>query len=917
MKRKIYLLLFMLTVLANSVRADDTIQVDGINYAVNTAFHRAYVVKGNYSGDIVIPPTVTYNNIICSVEQITERAFKDCIGVTSVTIPYSVWYINPYAFQNCTGLTTVTFPLDNIRTTSLGLSEGIFSGCTNLSSISLPDRCTYIPQNAFYGCSSLSSFTIPSNVTTIGEGAFRGCTSLSSITIPASVTTLYGGNPFKNTGLTEINVAEDNTAFCSVDGVLFNRDTTLLIKYPEKKAGNVYTIPNTVTSVSDFSRSEYLTSIIVPNTVTQFLGTWGFENCPNLTSVHFPDIEDWCNITFVTSSANPLSSAKNLYINNELLQNVTIPDGTSEVKRYIFWGCTSLTSVTIPSTVTLLREGAFGYCTNLTSFYSYATTPPGAYCFNGVDKSKCNLYVPATSYLLYKNADEWKDFALILPISGEWRWVKFLDWNDTILWEGYVEYGTAAVAPSSPTRENYTFTGWDKDFSNITEDMTIKAQYAINRYLVQFFDWDDTLLKEDSVEHGTAAVAPNDPILEGHTFIGWDTEYDSIIHDTYIYAIYEINYYNVKFIDWDSTVLSEQQVAYNYAAAKPSNPQREGYSFIGWDKEFEHVKEDMIITAQYQILQFSVRFSNWDGSLLQSLLVDYGAIPVYTGETPQRDGGDMYIYTFIGWSPEIIPAYHDDMTYYAQYEQKLKVFTVTFLDWDSTIIETQHIEYGSYATIPAEIPTHEGYTFVGWDKEFGYITSDLVVMALYEKDINYYTIIFQNWDGLVLMNITGVAEGTLPIYTAELPTRPEDDEFTYAFIGWTPEIVPATEDAIYTATYEAIEKTKYYNITFLDWDGTLLQYSQVEKGTLPEYTGDTPTCPDDEQYTYTFTSWTPDLVVAIEDATYTATYDATPIGEGIEDIYTDYTIPHKVLKDGQIYIIRGDKTYTITGAEVK
>ena len=796
------------------------------------------------------------------------------------------------------------------------MSEGIFSGCTNLSSILLPNKCYYIPQNAFWGCSSLSSFTISSNVTAIGSSAFSGCSSLTTITIPASVTTLYGGHPFKNTGLTEINVAEDNTAFCSVDGVLFNRDTTLLIKYPEKKAGNVYTIPNTVTMVSDFSRSENLTSIIVPNTVTQFLGTYGFENCPNLASVHFPDIEAWCNITFVTSSANPLSSAKNLYINNELVQNVTIPDGTTEVKRYVFWGCTSINSVTIPNTVTLLREGAFGHCTNLTSFYSYATTPPGAYCFNEVDKSKCNLYVPATSYLLYKNADEWKDFAQILPISGEWRWVKFLDWNDTILWEGYVEYGTAAVAPSSPTRENYTFTGWDKDFSNITEDITIKAQYTINRYLVQFFDWDDTMLKSDSVAHGESAVAPSNPILEGHTFIGWDMDFDSVIHDMQIYAMYEVNYYKVQFIDWDSTLISEQQVMYDNSAVKPSDPQREGYSFIGWDKEFEHVKDDMIITAQYQILQFNVSFLNWDGSVLQSLVVDYGTVPIYTEATPQRDGGDMYIYTFTGWSPEIMPTYYD-MYYYAQYEQKLKVFTVTFLDWDSTIIETQHVEYGSYATVPAGIPTHEGYTFVGWDKEFGYITADLVVMALYEKDINYYTIIFQNWDESLLLTLTAVEEGTIPEYYGEYPSRPEDDDYTYTFIGWTPELVVATEDAIYTATYEAIEKTKYYNITFLDWDGTLLQYLQVEKGTWPEYTGDTPTRPDDEQYTYTFSGWTPELVVVTEDATYTAIYDATQIGEGIEDIQVIGLSPCKIMKNGQFYILRGDKIYTIQGQEVK
>lgn len=843
MKREFYLLLFMLTALVNVVCAKDTIRVDGITYTIQSLY-KLTIEKGEYSGDIVLPTSVQYNHNSYSVYEIGKEAFKDCTELTSITIPYSVEWINEYAFHGCTGLTSVNFTYNNFRS-SIVILEGAFYGCTNLTSISLPDNCTALFRSLFRGCTNLSSFIIPNNVESIFDDVFYECSSLSTITIPASVTNIYG-YPFKNTGLTEINVAAGNTAFCSVDGVLFNKDTTLLIKYPEKKVGSVYTIPNTVTMISDFSRSENLTSIIVPNSVSQFLGTNGFENCPNLASVHFPDIDAWCDITFATASANPLSSAKNLYVNNELVQNVTIPDGTTEVKRYIFWGCTSLNSVTIPSTVTILHEGAFGYCMNLTSFYSYAITPPDAYCFNGVDKSQCNLYVPATSYLLYKNADEWKDFAQILPITGEWRWVKFLDWNDTLLWEGYVEYGTAATAPATPSRENYTFIGWDKDFSNITEETVIKAQYTINRYLVQFFDWDDTLLKEDSVAHGTAAVAPNDPIREGYTFVGWDTEYDSIIHDTYIYPLYEINYYNVQFVDWDNTVLSEQQVAYGYAATPPyAEFSREGYKFIGWDKDFERVTEDMIITAQYQILKFYVRFLDWDYRVLQSTEVDYGTIPEYTSELPEKADDERYTYTFKGWFPILSPVY-SDMDYIATYEEKLHEFTVTFLDWDGAIIKTQQVEYGSYATAPEETPLREGYTFIGWDKEFSYIISDLTINALYEKDIKYYTITFVNWDGLVLMNIVGVEENTLPAYTAELPTRPEDDKFTYTFIGWTPEIVPATEDATYTATYEATPKT-----------------------------------------------------------------------EGIEDVIIDGDITQKLLQNGQILILRGGKTYTLQGQEVK
>ena len=108
-----------------------------------------------------------------------------------------------------------------------------------------------------------------------------------------------------------------------------------------------------------------------------------------------------------------------------------------------------------------------------------------------------------------------------------------------------------------------------------------------------------------------------------------------------------------------------------------------------------------------------------------------------------------------------------------------------------------------------------------------------------------------------------------------------------------------------------------YAITFANWDGATLQSSQVEEGTLPEYTGATPIRPDDEKYTYVFDGWTPAIVVATADATYTATYQSEPKSQGIEDIQGDDVQCTKVVRNCQILILRGDKTYTLTGQEVK
>jgi hypothetical protein len=111
---------------------------------------------------------------------------------------------------------------------------------------------------------------------------------------------------------------------------------------------------------------------------------------------------------------------------------------------------------------------------------------------------------------------------------------------------------------------------------------------------------------------------------------------------------------------------------------------------------------------------------------------------------------------------------------------------------------------------------------------------------------------------------------------------------------------------------------KTYTITFVNWDNTeLLKLADVQEGTLPVYTAELPTRPEDDEFTYSFIGWTPEIVPASEDATYTAAYEATPKAEGIKDVYIDNIVTQKLLRDGQILILRGDKTYTLTGQEVK
>ena len=211
-------------------------------------------------------------------------------------------------------------------------------------------------------------------------------------------------------------------------------------------------------------------------------------------------------------------------------------------------------------------------------------------------------------YDIYNYNSEPVEFAIqngavtVAAAQPEMHTVTFKDWDGTVLKTQEVQHGGDAEAPADPTRVGYTFTGWDKAFTNITADLVVTAQYEINTYTVTFKDWDGTELKTQEVQHGGDAEAPADPTRVGYTFTGWDKEFTNITADLVVTAQYEINTYTVTFKDWDGTVLKTQEVQYGGDAEAPADPTRVGYTFTGWDKAFTNITADLVVTAQYETL---------------------------------------------------------------------------------------------------------------------------------------------------------------------------------------------------------------------------------------------------------------------------------------------------------------------------
>ena len=243
-------------------------------------------------------------------------------------------------------------------------------------------------------------------------------------------------------------------------------------------------------------------------------------------------------------------------------------------------------------------------------------------------------------------------------------------------------------------------------------------------------------------------------------------------------------------------------------------------------------------------------------------------------------------YKFLGWATtpdsntieyvEDDPVFVDangDNDLYAVWQ--VKTYTVTWVNWDGTVLETDtDVEYNSDPRYDGKNPTRAAdaqytYTFKSWDKPLEKVTKDVTYTAVYEETINKYTIKWVDWDGSEVRTDTEVPYGT-ELEVPEDPTRAADDQYTYTFKGWTPEVETVTGDAVYTAVYE--KTTNKYTVTWKNDDGSVLRTDKnVEYGTMPNY-GSNPTKAADAQYTYTFKGWTPEVKTVTGDATYKATY---------------------------------------------
>jgi hypothetical protein len=378
---------------------------------------------------VVIPGTIAG----LPVTVIGAQAFQDRL-ISNVTIPDSVTTLENFAFALC-GLTNVVFGT-NITT----IGEGAFSGCGNLRKIAIPKGISSLGPSTFANCGSLAQITVPDNIVSISASAFANCAAVSNISLGKGVLAL-GELLFPGcTGLKAINVDPLNPVFSNSDGVLFNKSQSELLFYPPAKADSTYTISDTVTniapdvfrdpplsslSVSDqnpsyaaldgvlfnkdqtelirFPRKNPQYNYVVPDSVTT-IGDGAFCNASGLYSISAPEVRvvgdrafDSCPVLWQASFRDLVEIKGQAFVDCRILIMVDLGDKLTIIGTNAFYGCDALESITVPRSVQRIDSKAFADCPALERVYFLGdAVEPAIDFFEGSDLVTV-FYLPTAS----------------------------------------------------------------------------------------------------------------------------------------------------------------------------------------------------------------------------------------------------------------------------------------------------------------------------------------------------------------------------------------------------------------------------------------------------------------------------------------------------------------------------------------
>lgn len=781
---------------------------------------------------------LTEFNFSESLKTIGDFAFYGCGKLTHIGLPDSVESIGTSAFNRCSSLQEVVFGkglasigsmcfnychklerfvVDEANPNFKGVDGVLYNKNVDTlvlypqgrpdASFTMPETMKHIGPYGIYEPQLLQAVTVSPILETIDEFGMAGIALTGVLKLPATITSIHFKAFQYDDGVTAFELPESCVAYATVDGVLYDKAVTHLLVYPAGRPDVSYETPDTVRTVGSyaFHSCKYLENIRL--TGVEKLEERAFSTAKALkhidlaNSVQLIDTYACANLstlTYLTGTGALRAIGANAFSSTGL-EFVTLP-AIELLGQYAFSFCKDMKRCVIGSTVQSIYASAFNYCKGMHEAYFLGDRP---------DSVGANIFAKtASDFTIYYDAAK----AATWAPSGEIKWgeypiapatfhaVRFLDVDHSVLLEQPVAEGHAAMLPPEPQREEAAFTGWSADTSNVQQDMDVLALYDGLS--------DKLTVNVIAGENGTV-----DPL--GETACFYDGELKLTIQPNEGYHTDRV------LVNGEITACEDNTLT------------------------LEHIRSNTTVTVLFARNTYTVSLADGlTGNVFAALPVEYGEDAVLPEATPWHEG-----YHFTGWSADGRNI-TDDCTITANYEQNS--YTVRFVDYDGTELSVQTVLHGEAAELPAS-PAREGYTFVGWSGDVSAVTCDMTVTALYA--VKTCTVFFTDWDGTVLKT-QEVNYGE----AAEAPQAPSREGYT--FTGWSGDYTNVTESRILMAQYERLS----FTVRFVDYDGTELSSQSVFWGEAAA----APEAPAREGYT--FTGWDADFSNIRKDLTVTAQY---------------------------------------------
>ena len=510
-----------------------------------------------------------------------------------------------------------------------------------------------------------------------------------------------------------------------------------------------------VTSISNnaFKNCSF-SSVSLPSSVTS-INNWAFDGCSGLKKTNYlGSLSEWLNISFGTVNANPTAYSHNLYINDEQITDLVIPEGTTTIKGYSFEGCTSFQSVTIPSSVTSINNWAFDGCSGLKktnylgSMNEWLNISFGTVNANPIRYSH-NLYIDdkqITDYVIdngpttikgysFEGYTDLKTITIPKSITSIYNWAfdgcsnltdvyygstagdfgnisigntgnsyftkatKHFGYTITWVCDGQTYTITAGIPgetitlPDEPQKAGYTFNGWENVPEVMpNESITIEGSFKANTYIAKIFV-DGELFDEIPYTYGQKSIdLPAVPKKTGYS--GSWSNYELGVGGTMINAIYKPNTYTVTFIA-DGIVVKTFSFAYgSTSVSEPAVPEKEGH-FGKWEN-YSLGSENITVNAIYTKKQYYI---TWVVNGKKTNVLYYYGDAIKLPAAPEYDG-----HTFVKWSPEVpstMPA--KNLVFTAQFKLtnsasveivNYNKYNGTTQDYKSSITFKANVKYG-------------------------------------------------------------------------------------------------------------------------------------------------------------------------------------------------------------------------------